>query len=201
MRFADHRGCSSASAATCPCRVTTTARVTDLAVSGLDRHLDRARALDDELGKAAEYRATGPDPASVAGRLRRRHGDDVGISPPRPAPGPSASAAGTFRHGGHRPCPPTTTATGSSTSPRIVRRSAGGSSAISSRSISAGGDILPATTRQRPHRPGVLPSVDHHVAVRRSSSCRSDRMATFPCRATTTATASPTWRSTVDRRA
>ena len=55
--------------------------------------------------------------------------------------------------------------------------------------------------RRRPHRPGVLPSVDGAWLVRGFLVVPFGRMATSQCRATTTATASPAWQSTVPRRA
>ena len=138
-----------------------------------------ARTLDDAVRRGRRARrARGPDPRASPGGLDGDTATDVGVYRP------STSSwyvrdrlAVQFGMAGDRPVPATTTATGSSTSPRIVRRSAGGASGISSRSISAGRTTspCPATTRRRPHRPCVLPSVDRPVDVAASSSCPSGR--------------------------
>ena len=76
-------------------------------LSALDAHLHCARALDHVVRRGRRARrATGPDPASVAGRLRRRHGDGRRRVSPLDqllvCPDP---ARGAVRHGGRLPVP------------------------------------------------------------------------------------------------
>ena len=107
--------------------------VTDLAVYQPSTRTWIVRGLSTtQFGEAAELVVPrAPIPRASPGDYDGDTGDDVGVYRPSTTTGSSADPArGPVLHQRAIPrCPPTTTATGSSTSPRIVRRSAGGSSA------------------------------------------------------------------------
>ena len=197
--------------ATCPCRATTTATASPTSRSIGPRPGSGSCAASSSCSSATPGDVAvprGPSPARAhRRRLRRRRGDATSPCIGR------RRLRGSFATGSRcssamraiARCPPTTTATA------IDRRR--GVPAVDRRWFVRNQFAVRVRRpgrhpcarrlqrrRARPTSP-CLPSVDRHVVRPRISSSRAVRRsrATFPSRATTTATASPTSRSTVRR--